>query len=123
MHWLRRGRDFCQKSGDAPSVRLPRGHDSPLRYIAGTAGQVRPDRRELPITSPELIAILAVGVSFAGLIVAGQRSLNARIDKLERRIDALERCLTALEQRFAHLEGMLEGLREAIAGRRADAAE
>ena len=68
--------------------------------------------------SPELIATLAVGVSLAGLILAGQRSLNARIDKLEERVAALERGQAELRERMAKLEG----LREAIAGRRPDAA-
>ncbi len=57
------------------------------------------------------------------------KSLGARIDEINRRIDDLDRSLGAridgLDQRLravehgqARLEGLLDGLREAIAGRR-----
>jgi len=62
--------------------------------------------------SPELIAILAVGVALATLILAGQRSLTARIERVE--AGQIE-----LRERMAHLEGLLDGLREAIAHNRA----
>ena len=91
----------------------------------------------------ELIAILAVGVSLAGLILR----LNQRIDRLEDRLIAseqrmderltaneqrtderlsiseqrsdkrfsrIDREIAHLRERMAHLEGLLEGLREAI---------
>ena len=69
----------------------------------------------------EFIAILAVGVSLAGLILR----LNQRIDRLEDWLSALEnsmaerfstidREIAHLRERMAHLEGLLEGLREAI---------
>ena len=61
--------------------------------------------------SPELIAILAVGVALIGLIVNGQRSARQDIGELRREIGDLR-------ERMAKLEGPLEGLREAIAGRR-----
>ena len=60
--------------------------------------------------SPELIAILAVGLTLAGLTLRMGARLDSRIDRLDTRV-------TGLEQRMAHLEGLLEGLREAIAGR------
>lgn len=62
--------------------------------------------------SPELIAILAVGVALATLMLTGQRSLTARIERVE--VGQIE-----LRERMAHLEGLLEGLREAIAHNRA----
>ncbi|MDE0006045.1 MAG: hypothetical protein OXQ29_25415 [Rhodospirillaceae bacterium] len=69
----------------------------------------------------ELIAILAVGVSLAGLILR----LNQRIDRLEDRLNAGERNtaerfsmidngIAELRERLARLEGLLEGLRDAI---------
>ena len=61
--------------------------------------------------SPELIAILAVGVAVAGIVLNGQRI--ARHD-----IDELRRDMGELRERMAKLEGLLEGLREAISGRR-----
>ena len=60
--------------------------------------------------SPELIAIIAVGVAIAGLVLAGQRSLRQDIAGL--RQDVVQ-----LRERMAHLEGLLEGLREAIGAR------
>lgn len=62
--------------------------------------------------SPELVAIVAVGVALATLILNGQRSLTARIERVE--AGQIE-----LRERMAHLEGLLEGLREAIAHNRA----
>ncbi len=61
--------------------------------------------------SPELIAILAVGVALIGLIVSGQRTARQDIGELRREVGDLR-------ERMAKLEGLLEGLREAIAGRR-----
>ena len=59
--------------------------------------------------SPELIAILAVGVGLAGLVVTSQR--NLRNDLREEMGQARER--------LAKLKGLLEGLRAAVTGRRA----
>ncbi len=91
--------------------------------------------------SPELIAILAVGIAVAGLILNGQTQTNRRLDTLEQRMegridaleqrisafelqvnqrfDRLEARLAALEQRVARLEGVLDGLREALFSTRA----
>ena len=91
--------------------------------------------------SPELIAILAVGIAVAGLILNGQNQTNRRLDALEQRLedridaleqrisafelqvnqrfDRLEARLAALEQRVARLEGVLDGLREALFSARA----
>ena len=43
---------------------------------------------------------------------------NKRIDETNRRIDGIDARLRAVEHGQARLEGLLEGLREAIAGRR-----
>ena len=84
--------------------------------------------------SPELIAILAVGVTLAGVLLSGQRALRSEMRDLrqstETRFAAIENQITdlrqstearlsALEQRVAKLEGLLEGLREAIVARAA----
>ena len=72
--------------------------------------------------TPEFIAILAVGVALAGLILRQ----GTRIDRLEGRIDRMnervEERLGRLEQGQADLRermAKLEGLREAITGKRA----
>ena len=66
--------------------------------------------------STELIAICGVGVTMigvavtlAGLILNGHRDLRTEMQ--------------AQRERMAHLEGLLEGLREAITGRRVAVAE
>ena len=89
--------------------------------------------------SPELIGILAVGAALCGVIVAGQRRLENRYESgmaalerrlegkmsaLESRVEAVKHGLSDLRERMARLEGLLDGLREAVAGRaRQSAAE
>ena len=71
--------------------------------------------------SPELIAILAIGVALAGLILQGQRGLGARMDRLEARFDArmtgldarmdrLEAGMTEIRDRLSRLEGKVDFL-------------
>ena len=78
--------------------------------------------------TPELIAIVMVGVALAGVGVAlagviltsirGVRQDMARLEsRLDGKIDALSAQLGELRERMAHLEGLMEGLREAIVGR------
>ena len=73
--------------------------------------------------TPELIAILAVGVALAGLILRQGTRLDGRIDRMnervEERLGRLEQGQADLRERMAKLEGLLEGLREAITGKRA----
>ena len=76
--------------------------------------------------SAELIAILAVGVAVPGVVLNGQRTARQDIKEFrqemkqdigELRTD-LDGRMRAVEHSQAKLEGLLEGLREAIAGRR-----
>ena len=106
--------------------------------------------------SPELIAILAVGVALAGVVLAGRRDgaagqralreemrkemhdlreemrkemrdlredMHGRFAAVEDRLAAVDRGQAELRERLARLEGLLDGLREAVAGRRTEAAE
>ena len=66
-----------------------------------------------------LAAILAIGVALAGLILRQGLRLDARIEQTNERIGRVEQGQAGLRERMAKLEGLLEGLREAIAGRRA----
>ena len=79
--------------------------------------------------SMELIAIISVGVMLAGVILNGQYSLRKEmqaglktvreeINGLREEINGLREEINGLRERMAHLEGLLEGLREAIGGRR-----
>ncbi len=79
-----------------------------------------------------LIAVVAVGVTLAGLIMTGQRAIRAELTEQRRelveqrrelaaqrqyfdeRFTALEQQIAELRERMAHLEGLLDGLREAI---------
>ena len=68
------------------------------------------------------VALLAAtGASFRSLR-GEMRHLHARIDAqgedLRRRLDAHGEQMGQLRERMAHLEGLLEGLRDAVAGKR-----
>ena len=62
--------------------------------------------------TPELYAIIATGIALAGLILNNQGATA-------RSIAELRRDLNALGERVARLEGLLEGIRDAIAGKAA----
>ena len=85
--------------------------------------------------TPELIAIIAVGVAMAGLwlttlqiVLKRMDRLDDRMDRIENRMDRIESRMNRiedrmdrletrmghLEQRQAKLEGLLDGLREAL---------
>lgn len=68
--------------------------------------------------SPELIAILAVGVALAGLVLQGQSSLGRRLDKrmdgLEVRMDGLDKRMDRLEGRMDRLEARMDSLDERL---------
>ena len=78
--------------------------------------------------SPELIAILAVGVASMALnltiarMLLGEmshmeRRLEDRMDRLEDRMDRLDGRVDELGKETARIGGLLDGLREAIYGR------
>ena len=60
--------------------------------------------------TPELIAIVTVGVALAGVILTSARGVRQDINELRGEVGTLR-------ERMAHLEGLMEGLREAIVGR------
>ena len=75
--------------------------------------------------TPEFIAIIAVGITLAGLIFTMNARLERRVDRVELRIDRLEDDmkqrfdsmdvrLRAMEQSQSHLAGEMATLREAI---------
>ena len=64
--------------------------------------------------SPEIIAILGVGIALAALILRLHATLRDDVRELRR--DQSD-----LRDRVSRLEGLLEGLRDAITGRRSAA--
>ena len=73
--------------------------------------------------TPELIAILGVGIALAAAIFVqarhNNRMIHKRFDAMEDKISEVENQISQLRERMAHLEGLLEGLRESIVGRAA----
>ena len=67
--------------------------------------------------SPELIAIVAVGVALAGLMLRGQHSLDRRVDELRKDIAGLDTWLRTVETGLAEIKGQLTIVRDYIAGR------
>ncbi len=81
--------------------------------------------------SQELIAIIGFGITVLGHGVWFSRTIGARMDSLENDVRdgfgqvsddfaSQSESIMTLRERMAHLEGLLEGLREAIAGRKAE---
>ena len=68
--------------------------------------------------SMEFIAIISASIALAGLIVTGQNSLRREMREQRKEINGLREAIGELRERMAHLEGLIEGLREAITGRR-----
>ena len=73
--------------------------------------------------SHEIWTMIGSGLGLAELILAHYRftrqNINRVEDKLESRIELIREELSTLREQMAKLEGLLEGLREAITGRRA----
>ena len=69
----------------------------------------------------EAWSTIGVGVTLAVLIISLFLMLRTDIAKLNAALEDQGKQITALRERMAHLEGLLEGLREAISGRRAAA--
>ena len=83
--------------------------------------------------TPELIAIIAVGVAVVSLILRQGARFDKKFDKVDERFDkvdkrfekvderfkSLEDRMTQIEKQQAKLEGLLEGLREALTYNRA----
>ena len=71
--------------------------------------------------STELIAIISVGVALAGLVITMVGLLLTVLRGMQKEMQSLREITTNLLGRVAHVEGLLEGLREAFTGWRADA--
>ncbi len=71
--------------------------------------------------STELIAIISIGVTLAGLILNGQRTQRAEMrsqrEEMQAEFKTTRAAIGELRERMAHLEGLVEGLRDALLGR------
>ena len=67
--------------------------------------------------TPELIAILGVGIALAGIVLKGQQSLAGRMDRLEARMDGFEGEMREIRDRLSRLEGKMDFLEAYIVGR------
>ena len=83
-----------------------------LVFLRGRGRMGRTDWEEA--LSGEMIAIVAVGVAFAGVILT---SLKGTETRLREDMKQLSERVARVEHSQAKLEGLLEGLREAITGR------
>ena len=66
--------------------------------------------------TPEVIAILGVGIALGGMILYIARGLNELRRNVARDIAGLQNNISDLRERMARLEGLFEG----YAGRRTD---
>ena len=66
--------------------------------------------------TPDMIAILAVGVALAGLMWQMQRSLradfNARMDRMEARMDLMDGRMDRMEARMDRIEARMDRMDE-----------
>lgn len=67
----------------------------------------------------EAWSTVGVGVTLAVLIISLFIMLRTDIAKLNAALKDQGKQIAALRERMAHLAGLLEGLREAVSGRRA----
>ena len=69
-----------------------------------------------------IITIISVSIALAGLIITGQNSLRREMreqrEEMHAEFKIMRDAIASLRERMAHLEGLIEGLREALTGRR-----
>ena len=69
-----------------------------------------------------IVTVISVSIALAGLIITGQNSLRREMreqrEEMQAEFKITREAIGHLRERMAHLEGLIEGLREAITGRR-----
>ena len=84
-------------------------------YVLPRIAPQEPFEEDEPIT-PEVIAIVSVGVALGGMILYIARGLNELRRDVARDVAGLQNNISDLRKRMARLEGLFEG----YAGRRTD---
>ncbi|MCY3750827.1 MAG: hypothetical protein OXG54_05445 [Gammaproteobacteria bacterium] len=69
-----------------------------------------------------IVTVISANIALAGLIVTGQNSLRREMreqrEDMQAEFKITREAIGHLRERMAHLEGLIDGLREAITGRR-----
>ena len=66
-----------------------------------------------------LVAVVAVGISLAGLMLASWRGLRREIRDMRNHMGRIDSHIGELRERMGHVEGLLKGLREVFVRRTA----
>ena len=70
--------------------------------------------------TPEAWTVIGTGIAILAAIVASNRQIRGEMNDMRGEIKEMHTEVGLLRERMAKLEGLLEGLREAITGRRAE---
>lgn len=71
------------------------------------------------VMTPEAWTVIGTGVVILLAIAASNRQLRGEMNELRGQMSGIHAEIGRLRERMAKLEGLLEGLREAISGRKA----
>ena len=70
--------------------------------------------------TPEAWTVIGTGLVILLAIAASNRQLRGEMNELRGQMNGIHAEIGRLRERMAKLEGLLEGLREAITGRKTD---
>ncbi len=110
--------EVASEDGQPGARRLEANHG-----VTPSGAGARGKRLEL---SAELLSILLVGVALAALILTGiggiREDMRERFSAMESRMSSMESRLAVVEREQGEIRGLLEGMRDAVAGRGTPAA-
>ena len=111
-------REVASEDGQPGARRLEANHG-----VTPSGAGARGKRLEL---SAELLSILLVGVALAALILTGiggiREDMRERFSAMGSRMSSMESRLAVVEREQGEIRGLLEGMRDAVAGRGTPAA-
>ena len=110
--------EVASEDGQPGARRMEANHG-----VTPSGAGARGKRLEL---SAELLSILLVGVALAALILTGiggiREDMRERFSAMESRMSSMESRLAVVEREQGEIRGLLEGMRDAVAGRGTPAA-